>query len=85
MAEPEDGVALFAEFTRLADELRMHPDERCDILGVSVPTWRAIVRGRASRDVLCSRRVMRRVGYAIGLMRRMLANRPPPPAAPRGP
>jgi hypothetical protein len=85
MAQARDDT-LFADFMRLADALRMHPDERCDILGVSVETWRALVRGGGDDAVLESERVTRRVGYAIGLMRRRLANeagslpaKPPPP------
>jgi hypothetical protein len=84
----EDGAALFARFMRLADALRMHPDERCEIAGLSVETWREIRRGVARPEAVWSARVMRRVGYAIGLMQRTLDNRaaeavtPPPPAAP---
>jgi hypothetical protein len=76
-----DGTALFGAFMAIADRLRMHPDERCDILGVSVETWRAIVRGTAEHDVLHSDRATRRLRYAIGLMQRRLDNEaaPPPP------
>jgi hypothetical protein len=73
--QPEDGVALFHRFIVLADALGMHPDERCDILGVSVETWRQIARGTGGTDALRSAPVMRRIGYAIGLMQRTLDNR----------
>ncbi len=82
---PDNGASLFREFIRLADALRMHPDERCAILGVSVETWRGLARGTADDGVLRSERVSRRLGYAIGLMRRRLDNEaaapvtPPPP------
>jgi len=72
-----DGVSMFADFMRMADRLRMHPDERCDILGVSVETWRALSRGTAEPSVLCSERSVRRMRYAIGLMQRELDNRQP--------
>ena len=87
----EDGAALFAAFTDLANHLRMHPDERCDLLGVSVETWRALARGTAQPAILQSERAIRRLRYAVGLMRRSLAGEPPaaaltppPPAEPPG-
>jgi hypothetical protein len=77
-----DGPARFTDFMRLADALHMHPDERCDILGVSVETWRALVRGTADEAVLRSERVSRRLAYAMPLMQRRLENESTEPLTP---
>ncbi len=64
---------LFAEFTRLADLLRMPDSERAGILGVSMEDW--LVWTPVSQNPDRHAEYLRRLNYAMPLMCRSLATR----------
>jgi hypothetical protein len=80
--------AAVQEMDELADALGVPNAERCSILGLSASAYRAWNSGEIDAVVIAPPALIRRIGYALPLMRRMAANMPKAPidraqAAPR--
>lgn len=69
-------VALgIRELDGLADALSLPDDERCGILGLSGSVYRLWQSGLGAMAGSTSPELVRRLSYALPLMRRMAANR----------
>ena len=81
VTHPNDLAGRFAEFMAIADHLDMPVEERRGVLGVSAELWNQVVTLRGGATLLEGPQYIRRLGYAVPLMRRTLANRGAPSAA----
>ncbi|MDE2516534.1 MAG: hypothetical protein KGL12_10950 [Rhodospirillales bacterium] len=70
----QDILAAFTEFTLLADRLRITGAERRSILGVPEPVWAALTEDQARLTQVADPAHLRRLRYALGLMRREAMN-----------
>ena len=68
--------ADLAEYDRLAIALDISQGERCDILKVTATEYR---QWRVGDGLVPPATLMRRLRYAMAIMRRSLANQAPPP------
>lgn len=69
-----DIMTAFVEFTLLADRLHMSAAERQSILGVPDPVWVALTAGQTKLAQVAEPAHLRRLRYALGLMRREALN-----------
>lgn len=66
--------ALLQEFEGLGDMLQMPRSERCGILNVPESAYAATLAGQVGDSAPAPAELMRRMVYAVSIMRRMVAN-----------
>lgn len=69
------------ELDALADTLRMPNTERCGILGLNFDAYRSWYDCDINMAATAAPELVRRLNYALPLMRRMVANTPTIPAS----
>ncbi len=74
LTTPAQVSAAVRELDRLASLLGMPNRERCGILGLNGPTYRSWYSGLVRAEVTAE--LVRRLGYALPLMRRMASHVP---------
>ncbi len=75
---PEVSAAV-RELDELADTLGMPNAECCSILGLSRSAYRSWFLGEVDASTVAAPELVRRINYALPLMRRMAANMPVAP------
>ncbi len=74
---PEQVSGAVRELDGLADLLGMPNQERCGILGLTGSAYRLWYSGSMRAEILITAELLRRLGYALPLMRRMASHTPP--------
>lgn len=73
---PEQVSAAVRELDGLAGLLGLPNQERCGILGLTGSAYRLWYTGAMRAEILITAELVRRLGYALPLMRRMVAHTP---------
>lgn len=73
---PEQVSAAVRELDGLANLLGLPNQERCGILGLTGSAYRLWYSGAIRAEILITAELVRRLGYALPLMRRMAAHTP---------
>ena len=73
---PVQVSAAGRELDGLADLLGMPNPERCGILGLTGSVYRLWYNGSMRAEILITAELVRRLGYALPLMRRMASHTP---------
>lgn len=73
---PEQVSAAVRELDGLANLLGLPNQERCGILGLTGSAYRLWYSGALRAEILITAELVRRLGYALPLMRRMAAHTP---------
>ena len=73
---PEQVSAAVRELDSLAHLLGLPNQERCGILGLTGSAYRLWYTGALRAEILITAELVRRLGYALPLMRRMAAHTP---------
>ena len=73
---PEQVSAAVRELDGLANLLGLPNQERCGILGLTGSAYRLWYSGARRAEILIPAELVRRLGYALPLMRRMAAHTP---------
>ncbi len=71
---PAQVSAAVRELDSLANLLGLPSQERCGILGLTGSAYRLWYTGAMRAEILISAELVRRLGYALPLMRRMAAH-----------
>jgi len=79
LSTPNQVSVAVQELDELADELNLPDEERRKILGLSDGAYRLWRRGMVEIGAPASPELIRRLSYALPLMRRMAANLPAAP------
>ena len=78
---PAQVSAAVQELDGLAHLLGLPNQERCGILGLTGSAYRLWYTGALRTEILITEELVRRLGYALPLMRRMAAHTSPGPMA----
>jgi hypothetical protein len=76
MRTPAQVSAAIRELDGLANLLGLPNQERCGILGLTGSAYRLWYSGSMRAELLITAELVRRLGYALPLMRRMAAHMP---------
>lgn len=76
MTTSEQVAAAVQELDLLASTLGFPDQERCGILGLNGGTYRSWQSGKTRTDSKITAELVRRLSYALPLMRRMAAHTP---------
>lgn len=76
LTTPAEVSAAVQELDGLANLLGLPNQERCGILGLTRSAYRLWYSGSMRAEILITAELVRRLGYALPLMRRMAAHTP---------
>ena len=76
LTTPAQVSAAVRELDGLANLLGLPNQERCGILGLTGSAYRLWYSGSMRTEILITAELVRRLGYALPLMRRMAAHTP---------
>lgn len=76
MTTPEQVAAAVQELDLLANTLGFPDQERCGILGLNGDTYRSWQSGKTRMEAPITAELVRRLSYALPLIRRMAAHAP---------